>query len=91
MIGSEVLSDQEQDEQEEDGEEDYNEDYYDERQDEGSDTSEDSQDIEPAVLEDMEKFRDTFKGISKRFRLINRIGEGKLNYDIQFARVLICL
>jgi cell division control protein 7 len=32
--------------------------------------------IDPSVLEDMEKFQDTFKGIKERFRLINRIGEG---------------
>lgn len=32
--------------------------------------------VDPSVLEDMEKFQDTFKGIKDRFRLINRIGEG---------------
>ena len=40
--------------------------------------SEDSEeDIDPAVQEDMDKFQATFKGIKERFRLINRIGEGK--------------
>lgn len=32
--------------------------------------------IDKSVLEDMAKFEDSFKGITQRFRLINRIGEG---------------
>lgn len=32
--------------------------------------------VDDAVAEDIEKFTNTFKGISTRFRLINRIGEG---------------
>ncbi|KZF21812.1 kinase-like protein [Xylona heveae TC161] len=32
--------------------------------------------VDQSVLDDMEKFEETFKGITKRFRLINRIGEG---------------
>lgn len=32
--------------------------------------------VEASVKEDMRKLEDTFKGISKRYRLINRIGEG---------------
>lgn len=43
--------------------------------DSDSDGSEGS--VEPSVLEDMEKFQRTFKDISSRFRLINRIGEGE--------------
>lgn len=43
-----------------------------------SDYSEESEEeVDPAVQEDMEKFQATFKGIKDRFRLINRIGEGK--------------
>lgn len=43
-----------------------------------SDYSEESEEeIDPAVQEDMDKFQVTFKGIKERFRLINRIGEGK--------------
>lgn len=43
-----------------------------------SDYSEESEEeIDPAVQEDMDKFQATFKGIKERFRLINRIGEGK--------------
>jgi len=33
--------------------------------------------IDPAVAEDMGKFEESFKGISKRYRLIDRIGEGR--------------
>ena len=44
------------------------------------DSSEDSDDsigsVQESVAEDMLKLEATFKGISKRFRLINRIGEG---------------
>ncbi len=39
--------------------------------------SSDDEPVDPLVAEDMEKFTDTFKGIGARFRLINRIGEGK--------------
>lgn len=34
------------------------------------------EDVEDAVQEDMARFEETFVGITKRFRLINRIGEG---------------
>ena len=44
-----------------------------------SDYSEESEeDVDAGVQEDMDKFQATFKGIKERFRLINRIGEGKL-------------
>ena len=39
--------------------------------------------VDPAVQEDMDRFQETFKGIKDRFRLINRIGEGRVN-------VLLC-
>ncbi|KAM3072066.1 Cell division control protein 7 [Clarireedia jacksonii] len=47
-------------------------------QEEGySDDSDESEDtVDPAVAEDIAKFQETFKGITERFRLINRIGEG---------------
>jgi cell division control protein 7 len=38
--------------------------------------------VDPSVREDMGKLESTFRGISKRFRLINRIGEGKTASDI---------
>lgn len=37
---------------------------------------EDGEPVDPSVREDMKRLEDTFTGISKRFRLINRIGEG---------------
>ena len=52
----------------------------DDRESELSDDSDISQEkhrkISPNVLEDMVKFEESFKGITQRFRLINRIGEG---------------
>ena len=41
-----------------------------------SDSSESQGNVDDAVLEDLQKFEDTFDGISDRFRLIKRIGEG---------------
>jgi cell division control protein 7 len=41
------------------------------------DSAEESDDVpDEAVQDDIDKFNRTFKGISQRFRLINRIGEG---------------
>jgi len=46
--------------------------------DDYSETSEESDStIDAAVREDMDKFQESFVGIKDRFRLINRIGEGK--------------
>lgn len=45
-----------------------------------SSSSSDSNDpdkIDPSVAEEMENFEATFRGFSKRFRLINKIGEGR--------------
>ena len=39
---------------------------------------EDDEDIDDSVKEDMRKLEDSFPGISDRFRLVNRIGEGNL-------------
>ncbi|KAJ5965996.1 hypothetical protein N7481_012710 [Penicillium waksmanii] len=44
-------------------------DYVDEEEDE-------EEEVDESVREDMTKLEDTFPGISERFRLINRIGEG---------------
>jgi len=41
-----------------------------------SDDVTDDEEIDELVLEDMQKFEETFKGITKRYRLLNRIGEG---------------
>jgi cell division control protein 7 len=51
------------------------------QEDEYSEESDDSDDVvDEAVQEDMLRFQETFKGIKERFRLINRIGEGKSIY-----------
>lgn len=39
-------------------------------------SEDDDDDIDDAVLEDMERFEQSFKNITQRYRLINRIGEG---------------
>jgi len=39
-------------------------------------SSDDDSDPDASVLEDMERFEQSFKGITKRYKLINRIGEG---------------
>ena len=38
--------------------------------------AQDKEDVDESVKEDMRKLEDTFPGISDRFRLLNRIGEG---------------
>lgn len=40
-------------------------------------SEESEEEIEDSVLEDMEQFEQSFKGITKMYRLINRIGEGE--------------
>ncbi len=43
-----------------------------------SEDSEESEDeIDESVMEDMRKLEESFKGISQKYRLINRIGEGQ--------------
>lgn len=37
------------------------------------------EEVDDAVAEDMSRFEESFAGITKRFRLINRIGEGELS------------
>jgi cell division control protein 7 len=53
------------------GDGDAQEEYYSEESDDSDDV------VDVAVQEDMLRFQETFKGIKDRFRLINRIGEGK--------------
>jgi len=67
-----------------DGEDQVMEESRDERnevdvqEEEYSDTSDEDEVADPVLQEDMIKFQDTFKGINERFRLIGRIGEGRL-------------
>ena len=42
---------------------------------------EEEEEVDETVREDMNKLEDTFPGISDRFRLINRIGEGMLYFS----------
>ncbi|TAQ87627.1 hypothetical protein B7494_g4075 [Chlorociboria aeruginascens] len=66
----EMLDEVEEEEEEEEEEDETQEDAY-------SDSSEESYGrVDADVKEDMDKFQETFQGITKRFRLINRIGEG---------------
>jgi cell division control protein 7 len=44
---------------------------------EASGESDEEEEIDQSVLEEMENFATTFRGIDKRYRLINRIGEGE--------------
>ena len=45
-----------------------------------SECSEDSEDeVDDSVVEDMRRLEESFKGISQKYRLINRIGEGEHN------------
>lgn len=49
------------------------------------------EEVDESVREDMSKLEDTFPGISDRFRLVNRIGEGMttflLNSDYISGRI----
>lgn len=41
---------------------------------------EEEEEVDESVREDMKKLEDTFPGISDRFRLVNRIGEGMVTF-----------
>ena len=41
---------------------------------------EEENEIDESVVEDMRKLEESFRGISQKYRLINRIGEGKANH-----------
>ncbi len=58
----------EDEEDEEQDEEDVPEDY---------DDSESEDEADESVIEDMRKLEESFRGISRKYRLINRIGEGE--------------
>jgi cell division control protein 7 len=42
----------------------------------GATISDEEEDVDEAVLDDIQRFEESFKNISQRYRLINRIGEG---------------
>ena len=48
---------------------------------------EDEDDVDESVAEDMKKLEESFKGISQKYRLINRIGEGQsTNTNMGFSK-----
>jgi cell division control protein 7 len=53
----------------------------------GESEYEEEEEVDETVREDMSKLEDTFPGISERFRLINRIGEG-IVYFISLKTIL---
>jgi hypothetical protein len=74
VVKEEDIDDEEEDdegEDEGDGAEDIS------RAENDDDESEDE--VEESVIEDMRKLEESFRGISRKYRLINRIGEGDIN------------
>jgi hypothetical protein len=75
-----IVDDDDDDEEEEEEEEDEHENEHEHEQaDEGSDDlyeSESEGEVDESVVDDMHKLEESFKGISRKYRLINRIGEG---------------
>lgn len=62
-----IVEDEEEDEEDE---EDLSEDYED---------GESEDEVDESVIEDMRKLEESFRGISRKYRLINRIGEGEIS------------
>lgn len=58
--------------------------------DQDSDSTESDEEIDDSVLEDMHKLEESFAGISQKYRLVNRIGEGMYSPD-RLRRQLICV
>lgn len=52
-------------------------DHVDVQEEEYTDSSDEDEVPDPSLQEDMLKFQETFTGITERFRLVGRIGEGK--------------
>ena len=68
-----IVEDEEEEEQEEEDDDD-DEPIVD-------DESESEDEVDESVIEDMRKLEESFKGISQKYRLINRIGEGEGTSD----------
>lgn len=47
-------------------------------------TDSEDEEVEQSVVEDIQKFEESFKNINKRFRLINRIGEGECTLTVVY-------
>ena len=81
-----------EDEKDEEDEENISEDYED---------GESEDEVDESVIEDMHKLEESFRGISRKYRLINRIGEGenwffamfseKANHLIETRYILYCI
>jgi cell division control protein 7 len=59
------------------------EDDEDDLEEEAFDEYEEDDDIDDSVAEDMKKLEESFKGISQKYRLINRIGEGSIRPETE--------
>ena len=46
--------------------------------DESTSETDSEDEVDDSVMDDMRKLEESFKGISQRYRLVNRIGEGKI-------------
>lgn len=57
-----------------------------ETSDDSRDSTESQADANRALVDDLTKFEESFKGITTRFKLISRIGEGRSRV---FSRVLV--
>lgn len=66
----------------------YSDESADPLEESGCTVSSDEEEIDEGVAEDMQKFEESFKGITKRYRLLNRIGEGK---DLNLHAEEVCL
>ena len=51
---------------------------YEEEGEQSDEDDESDDEVEQSVAEDMQKLEESFQGISQKYRLINRIGEGVL-------------
>ena len=51
-----------------------------------SDGTESDEELDESVIDDMRKLEESFAGISSRYRLVNRIGEGKLSILPKISR-----
>jgi hypothetical protein len=53
--------------------------------DQDSDSTESDEEVDETVIEDMRRLEENFAGISQRYRLVNRIGEGMQIPHVSFG------
>jgi hypothetical protein len=73
-----IAEDQDEEEEEEEEDEVEEDDGGEGLSGEENDNDESEDEVEESVIEDMRKLEESFRGISRKYRLINRIGEGDL-------------